>query len=158
MKAEISIPPNLKPLEEAITAIEARDWVELADDANGFNDNGSNYPSTRVSYMKVVSGLNWPTSSGVVVSDPRGIQGLGSDYLIQTFYSLNVSHIETYRRFMFGGVIPAWQKVITSQTGVISDQLNLSGLTEYADDTAAGLGGLVADDLYTTTGTIKIKL
>jgi hypothetical protein len=36
--------------------------------------------------------------------------------------------------------------------------VNLSGLAEYADDTAAGVGGLVTGDLYTTTGAIKIKL
>lgn len=36
--------------------------------------------------------------------------------------------------------------------------VNLSGLSEYADDAAAGVGGLVAGDLYTTTGSIKTKL
>jgi len=40
------------------------------------------------------------------------------------------------------------------------DLTQLSGLdlTEYADDAAAGVGGLVAGDLYSTNGTVKIKL
>ena len=41
---------------------------------------------------------------------------------------------------------------------IFSNPVKLSGLTEYADDTAAGVGGLVANELYTTTGAIKIKL
>jgi len=41
----------------------------------------------------------------------------------------------------------------------LSGQLNLVGLSTYADDSAAGTGGLVAGDVYkTSTGELRIKL
>jgi hypothetical protein len=47
-----------------------------------------------------------------------------------------------------------------THTGAVtfSNSVKLSGLTEYADDTTAGVGGLVAGEIYTTSGAIKIKL
>lgn len=43
--------------------------------------------------------------------------------------------------------------------GTITGQLSLTGLSTYADDTAAGVGGLVSGDIYqTATGELRIKL
>jgi len=65
--------------------------------------------------------------------------------------------------YMFGDGVWTY-KLYQAPTGTLAltsdipTLQSLTSLTEYADDAAAGVGGLSANDLYTTTGTIKIKL
>lgn len=54
-----------------------------------------------------------------------------------------------------GLTVSGIQQMLLKGSGVI----NLTGIKVYADDTAAGTGGLVTDDLYrTATGEMRIKL
>lgn len=138
----------------SIDVLEARDWVQLT--RNQFTESKSTqfYPLNVLSVMTVDS---WNGggfgSAGTVYTDRRPNATI---YASQTMGDFS-------REDSLVGWSP-WKKTIQSEAGVISDdlefsgKLKLSGLTEYADDTAAGVGGLVAGDIYTTTGALKIKL
>jgi len=145
---------NLTSIEDDVDAIEARDWVEVADDSIASTESPASWQDGAVSVMAVTILGDYPEGTGVVVIDRR------TQFPSRTY---TVTSGSVYSS-SYGFVWSAWVKHTTSEAGVISDdlefsgKLKLSGLTEYADDTAAGVGGLVAGDIYTTTGSLKIKL
>jgi hypothetical protein len=152
-----------------IEAIEARDWVEVADSFYDGNEFPSVYTAGKTYYMRSDDTNDYPpsnTGSGIVETDARAAAGGAFYTIIQKFSELtNFVGGDSYTRQAASGTTwTTWKKTISSEAGVISDdlefsgKLKLSGLTEYADDTAAGVGGLVAGDIYTTTGSLKIKL
>lgn len=88
-----------------------------------------------------------------VIGDSQGQQvWSGNNNLFQTnsvgFYLWNAQNI---LQFITNGQV----KATLNSSGV----LNLASCPEYADDSAAGTGGLVAGDVYkTSTGELRIKL
>jgi hypothetical protein len=48
--------------------------------------------------------------------------------------------------------------LVADKLTINTNIINFTNLPEYADDTAAGIGGLVVGDLYSTSGAVMIKL
>jgi hypothetical protein len=86
--------------------------------------------------MTVTTGLalGYPEDAGMVVVDDRGSLAFASQgtAIYRQFFGSANSNSQPYIQLRGAGVWLPWQKVITSEAGVISDDLELSGTTYTA--------------------------
>jgi hypothetical protein len=80
------------------------------------------------------------------------------NYIIQKFWDIaNSSNTDAMRWSDFLSVMTELKN--TDTTAYTENNVNFSGLPEYADDAAAVIGGLADGDLYrTSTGVLMVRL
>jgi len=103
----------------SIVDLEARDWVEVADDSIASTESPASWQDGAVSVMAVTILGDYPEGTGVVVIDRR------TQFPSRTY---TVTSGSVYSS-SYGFVWSAWVKHTTSEAGVISDDLEFSSAT-----------------------------
>jgi len=91
---------NIVTLNHSVAAIQARDWVRVADNTHSSSVLVGGYPSAVISLMIVSEGINlgYPSQFGVIVTDHRGTVGTNANYAHQEFREVTKSSNNIYYR------------------------------------------------------------
>ena len=129
----------------SIAAIEARDWVALSNNVYDYTVGPSVYPIGTEYVMGVTTSLGYPCANGVLITEARRADN--DNYIVQTLNCISGGDliIHTRKGLLAGDTWTAWQKVITSEAGVIADDLEFSSTTL----TAPNLVSTAPDSLVT---------
>jgi len=117
-------------------AIEARDWVALANNIYDYTASPSVYPIGTKYVMGVTTSIGYPCSNGVLITETRRADN--ANYIVQTLNCISGGDLIIHSRkgLLAGDTWTAWQKSIQSTDGVIADDLEFSGQIEATTQAA----------------------